>query len=74
MSDRDFNKDGQTYFELKEYKMAIECFKKAIEINPEDEVAWFNIGFAYFKLKDQIQDENIFKKILAKLILIFIKR
>ena len=26
MSDRDFNKDGQTYFELKEYEKAIECF------------------------------------------------
>ena len=35
MSDRDFNKDGQTYFELKEYKKAIECFDKAIEINPK---------------------------------------
>ena len=65
MSDRDFNKDGQTYFELKEYKMAIECFKKAIEINPEDEVAWFNIGFAYFKLKDYTNSTNSFKKAIS---------
>ena len=65
MSDRDFNKDGQTYFELKEYKKAIECFDKAIEINPEDEVAWFNSGFAYFKLKDYTNSTNSFKKAIS---------
>lgn len=65
MLDRDFNKDGQTYFELKEYKMAIECFKKAIEINLEDEVAWFNIGFAYFKLKDYNSSIDSFEKAIS---------
>ena len=63
MSDRDFNKDGQTYFELKEYEKAIECFGKAIGINPEDEVAWFNSGFAYFKLKDYTNSTNSFQRI-----------
>jgi replication factor A1 len=65
MLDRDFNKDGQTYFELKEYKKAIECFDKAIEINPEDEVAWFNKGFAYFKLKDYNNSIHSFEKAIS---------
>ena len=65
MSDRDFNKDGQTYFELKEYEKAIECFGKAIGINPEDEVAWFNMGFAYFKLKDYNKSIDSFEKAIS---------
>ncbi len=65
MSDRDFNKDGQTYFELKEYKKAVECFDKAIEINPEDEVAWFNRGFAYFKLNDYNNSIDSFERAIS---------
>jgi tetratricopeptide (TPR) repeat protein len=43
---------GNAYFEMKDYGMAIERYKKSIEIKPGYENAWFNLGVAYYTVKD----------------------
>ncbi|MFX1494507.1 MAG: tetratricopeptide repeat protein [Promethearchaeota archaeon] len=35
-----------------DYKKAAECFKKIIELHPDDYRAWYNLGIAYFNLKN----------------------
>ncbi|MCD4793285.1 MAG: tetratricopeptide repeat protein [Bacteroidales bacterium] len=54
--------NGIKFFELKEYKKAIENFKKTIEINPNDSVTFYNIGVAYDKLKEYKKAVNNYKK------------
>jgi tetratricopeptide (TPR) repeat protein len=49
---------GYCYGELKSYAKAIEAFKQAIRIDPDDAIAHYNLGFAYDKLgsyKDAIE-------------------
>ncbi|MFW9947745.1 MAG: tetratricopeptide repeat protein, partial [Candidatus Odinarchaeota archaeon] len=35
-----------------DYEKAAECFKKIIELHPDDYRAWYNLGIAYFNLKN----------------------
>jgi tetratricopeptide (TPR) repeat protein len=42
---------GTNFAKLGEYKKAIECFDKAIELNPNLAEAYCNRGNAYFYLK-----------------------
>lgn len=42
--------EGISYGKLGEYNKAIETFDKAIAINPDEKVAWYNKGIAYDKL------------------------
>jgi len=37
------------------YEKAVECFKKIIEMDPNNYRAWYNLGIAYFNL-NRIQD------------------
>lgn len=50
------------YFELEEYKKAEELSKKATEINPENEVAWFNRGNVAYKQNKLEEARDYFKK------------
>ena len=43
---------GATYGNLGRYNEAIEAFKQAIRINPDDAIAHFNLGFTYLILKN----------------------
>tara|TARA_B100000768_G_C10918627_1_gene224671 strand:+ start:204 stop:422 length:219 start_codon:yes stop_codon:yes gene_type:complete len=43
---------GETKYNLKDYKGAIEDYNKAIEINPNYTYAYYNRGFAKYYLKD----------------------
>ena len=36
---------------LKQFEKAIECYKKALEIKPDEHEAWYNMGNAYGNLK-----------------------
>jgi len=48
------------------YKEAIESFKQAIRINPDDAFAHFNLGLAYFLLNDRdsaMEQYKILKKL-----------
>ncbi|NVM00838.1 MAG: tetratricopeptide repeat protein [Candidatus Helarchaeota archaeon] len=44
----------------------VECFKKAITIDPEFLDAWYNLGFYYFELEEYKKAINCFKEILKK--------
>ena len=58
----DWNDKGIEYEKKKEYQKAIECYKKAIEMNPNLTIAWINISSAYFGLAEiQNYKENIDK-------------
>ena len=58
----DWNDKGTDYVKKKEYQRAIECYQKAIELNPNLTIAWINISSTYLDLAE-IQDykENIDK-------------
>ncbi|MFX0072929.1 MAG: tetratricopeptide repeat protein [Candidatus Hermodarchaeota archaeon] len=48
------------------YDKAIECFKKIIELDPENYRAWYNLGIAYFNLeqpKEALKSYNTALKI-----------
>jgi tetratricopeptide (TPR) repeat protein len=45
-----FKKSGDEFFKQGKFNDAIQCYKKAIEINPDFIPAWNNLGFAYFKI------------------------
>ena len=38
---------GVTYCENEDFDSAIECFNKAIELNENNDVAWYNLGLIY---------------------------
>ena len=40
-------KEGLQYSNLKNYQKAIECYERAIQINPDFDIAWNNLGVAY---------------------------
>ncbi len=42
--------DGLEYANKNQYKEAIDCYKKVIEINPKNDATYYNMGFAYGKL------------------------
>jgi tetratricopeptide (TPR) repeat protein len=47
----DWYNGGYNYFEYKRYQKAIDCFKKAIEIDPSHRDFWHEKGCAYNRLK-----------------------
>jgi tetratricopeptide (TPR) repeat protein len=42
---------GESYVRLKQYSQAIASFNQAIEINPQNEMAYLNRGYAYLSQK-----------------------
>lgn len=53
---------GLAYNDLKYYRKAVECYKKAIEIDPECATAWYNMGVANLQLGNETQAMECFKK------------
>ncbi len=45
-------RQGQESYQKKDYKKAVEHFKKAAEFNPTDFRTYFNIGASYYAMKD----------------------
>ena len=54
---------GIDYLKSQNFKIAIEFFKKALEINPEHHDVLNNIGVCYFSLKNYEQSRTYFEKI-----------
>jgi len=57
----DYFYSGNTKYELKDYKGALQDYNKAIELNPNYALAYYNRGVAKDKLKDYrraLQDYN----------------
>lgn len=58
----DWNDKGIDYVKKKEYQRAIECYQKAIELNPNLIIAWINMSSAYLDLAEiKNYKENIDK-------------
>ena len=55
---------ANAYGELKQYKEAITAYKKAVDINPKKDSAYYNMGIAYGELKKYKEAITAFKKAL----------
>ncbi len=55
---------GIEYGRLGEHNKALDCFKKAVEVDPKDEIAWFGMGLVYDELGDHIQEIECYKRAL----------
>lgn len=59
------NIEGFNYDKRKNYKAAIKCFEEAINISPEFEWPYNNLGRIYTNLKKYNKAEKLFKKALS---------
>lgn len=50
--------NGNTEFQQKKYQEAIEAYKNALRLNPDDQQAKFNLAYAKKKLDDQQNKDN----------------
>ena len=51
---------GLAYTDTGNYDKAIECYQKAIKINPENADPYYNMGIAYLQKKRDISAEDSF--------------
>jgi len=61
-NNEDYYKMGTVLFAKKEYEKAIELFKKAIEINPQNDAAYTYIGIAHKNKEEYSQAIEAYKK------------
>ena len=57
-------KKGMIYSNVDKHRDAIEEFKKALKVQPEDAIIHYNIGISYFKLKEYGKSETSLKAAL----------
>ena len=43
---------GRFYFQKKDYAEAIKAYREGLSINPQSSILLFDIGLAYFQLKN----------------------
>ncbi|MCJ7812309.1 tetratricopeptide repeat protein, partial [bacterium] len=43
---------GTAFGDLKQYEKAVECYDKAVKINPKKEEAWYNMGNAFVEIEE----------------------
>ena len=61
--DSDFWKDqGNNYYKTGNYIDSIICYKRAIEINPGSDKAWYNLGMAYNRMNNKKDSRSCFEK------------
>lgn len=60
----DNNNKGLSYFNQGKYDLAIACFQKALELDPDNHVYLLNIGNSYFSLKDFSHAISYYQKAL----------
>lgn len=61
--DSDFWKErGNNYYKTGNYIDAIICYKRAIEVNPESDKAWYNLGMAYNRMNNKKESRSCFDK------------
>jgi len=56
---------GMKYFKAGDYLKAIECFERAVKINPSSSVSWSNMGVAYEKLENFDKERECGKKAVS---------
>ncbi|NPA31677.1 MAG: tetratricopeptide repeat protein [Chloroflexi bacterium] len=55
---------GLAYFQMDIYDLAEQDFQKALELNPESEAAWFNLGSLYLKQGRDEEALEAFNKVV----------
>nr|QWK41636.1 hypothetical protein [Akkesiphycus lubricus] len=60
-----YNTIGFTYFNLKQYELAVYYYNVAITIIPDYTLALTNLGYAYEKLGLTVESHDCYKKALA---------
>jgi Tfp pilus assembly protein PilF len=55
---------GRVYSALEKYDLAIDEFKKAVALNKDYAVAYYYLGLAYIKTKDNIGAQAAFKEVI----------
>ena len=53
---------GFAYDELGNYNKGIECYRKAIELDPKDAYPWSNMGVSYYYLGNYIKAVEYLQK------------
>ena len=54
--------EGRKAYEIEGYHLAVIMFQKALDLCPEDELIYFNMGLAYSKQKKYDEAKNCFEK------------
>lgn len=57
---------GMVSMTLQLYEDALTAYKKVTQLNPNSRDGWFNLGNAYFCLKDYITAEKIYRELAAE--------
>lgn len=57
---------GQAYLNKKDYKKAVDAFKKAVELNPEVGVSWWYLGLTQIELKENNEGAKSVKEASAR--------
>ncbi|EEG77024.1 tetratricopeptide repeat protein [Dethiobacter alkaliphilus] len=60
------NAMGNIYADREEYQLALEEFKKVVELDPEFSVAYFNLGAVYYNLKQYQNSVAAFEAVKDK--------
>jgi tetratricopeptide (TPR) repeat protein len=61
--DSDFwREQGNVYYKTGNYIDAIICYKRALEINPGSDKAWYNLGMAYNRMNNKKDSRSCFEK------------
>lgn len=63
-SSNDLLEEGKTYYNNGEYDKAIEIFKKVVELYPNDDYNWYNLGVSYNKNEQYQEAINSFLKVV----------
>ncbi len=59
-----YNNLGDVMYDTGNIEEAIECYKKAIELNPKNTLAYYNIGNAMYNIGDKEQAIEHYKKVI----------
>ena len=63
-SSNDLLEEGKTYYNNEEYDKAIEIFKKAVELNPNEYLNWQWLGRSYYERYSDGDEENALNSLL----------
>ena len=63
-SSNDLLEEGKTYYNNGEYDKAIEIFKKAVELNPNEYLNWQWLGRSYYERYSDGDEENALNSLL----------
>ena len=58
-----FYNKGVSYCKEKKYKAGLMCFRKTLEVNPDDQQAMYNSAFASYKLEDMKNAKKYYHKL-----------